>query len=165
MDEEGRMGDTSYALQLAHRLQLSVVYLSDLLKYRLIMDGLLSSKNTLNMLIDGCSIRMYIYELMGRDYEVCLNLLELEKVRTKLMSAKKWLNENPYDSMSKLPNFQRSFSKVARQFKNNEHLVVRGEQEPSNTFCTHRIFELIFNDLEHELKDLMIKTSKQVKAV
>jgi 3,4-dihydroxy-2-butanone 4-phosphate synthase len=165
MDEDGMMGDTSYALQLAQRLQLSVVYLSDLLKYKLIKDGLISSKNTLNILIDGCSIRMCIYELIGQNYEVCFSTLELEKVKQKLVRTQKWLNENPYDSINKLQNFQSSFSKVARQFQSNEHLVVHGEQEPSNTFCTHMIFELIFNDLEDELEALMIETSKQVKAV
>jgi 3,4-dihydroxy-2-butanone 4-phosphate synthase len=167
LDEDGMMGDTSHALQLAQRLQLSVVYLSDLLKYKLAKDGLIASKNTLNMMIDGCSIRMCIYELFGHYYEICFSTLELEKVKQELLRTQKWLKENAYDSLSKLPNYQISVSKVAQQLKNNQHLVVYGEQETTYSLCTHIIYEMIFNDLEGELKELTKEAPdyKQVKVI
>jgi 3,4-dihydroxy-2-butanone 4-phosphate synthase len=154
LDKDGMMGDASYALKLAQNLQLSVVYLSELLKYKLTRDGLLTSKNKLSMNIDGRPVQIRVYELFGRNYEVFFDESKVDQVNKEMLKTQWWLIKNTHDSLNNLPNYQPSASKVAKQFKNNQHLVIHGELEPTSFIYNHMIYELILHDLENELNEL-----------
>ncbi|MCQ6282419.1 3,4-dihydroxy-2-butanone-4-phosphate synthase [Bacillus sp. EB600] len=151
LDKDGMMGDASYSLKLAQNLQLPVVFMSELLKYKLTIDGLLTSKSKLSMNIDGCTIQIRMYELFGKCYEIFFNESDVDQVYKEILKTQQWLIDNPHDSLDNLPNYRSTASGVAKQLKNNQRLVIHGDLESA---YSDTVYEMILSDLKNELKEL-----------
>jgi 3,4-dihydroxy 2-butanone 4-phosphate synthase / GTP cyclohydrolase II len=154
LDMEGRMADERAAVELAQKIGVGIVYLSDLLKYKLQIDNLIESKVVTDIKIENYEIRIFKYNFPGGNYEVCFSKLEPEHVNRELQKIRLWLGKGDYRCDEYFPNYFSSIYDTIKEFKNNQSLIIVGDNKSSYTFSVRIIFETIINDVESSLKVL-----------
>jgi 3,4-dihydroxy 2-butanone 4-phosphate synthase/GTP cyclohydrolase II len=160
LNQDGGIGDESHSLKLAQKLHVPVIYLSEVLKYKLTKDGLLASRTKQGINIDGISFQMRRYELQGKEYAIFFDEFDINQVKKEIVMTKHWLMDNIQESLELLPNYQSTFSKAIKQLNHHHCLIIQGEREARH--CS-MVYEVILHDLEVELngrvQDLSVVTA------
>jgi 3,4-dihydroxy-2-butanone 4-phosphate synthase len=80
LDLHGNMADGLYAYNLANHLGIPCVYISEILEYRLIHEGLLNLPKTVSMQVEGKSIDLISYSIHDQIFNVAIHLEVKEKM-------------------------------------------------------------------------------------
>jgi hypothetical protein len=80
--------------------------------------------------------------------------LKPDHANRELQKIRRWLEEGDYGSVGYFPNYLSSISETVQEFKNNQSLLIIGDNNSSYTFSKRIIFETILNDVESSLKEL-----------
>lgn len=151
LNDKGEMANALYAAELGKKLNIPVIFLSDLLLLEIQKENFTVRKNITEFFLHNNSVLLYNYEIADKTCEVIINKSNINNSILEMKKMRYFLNENSQYS-SKSIVYTESFSQAIKSLTVGIDIVIIFKVDTKYLFPYSMIVKMIFEDLEKEIE-------------